>query len=287
MAYACGTGEANCVIWFSQHSQYNHCRYGNGGLLEENVLVISVLVKLRWQQLFHMSKQTLRGNDSRTFELQQRVLTMVTVAMSHLIIHIRLVTVAEIGATAVRWSNFVGELVREFPLNYPSWSAIEKSKKAHIKGRLMRWYWKVKPGETRDVETIRAWRLPNMEQSDWDKLNQFRLKHMHAARAAKNAKNMLGTRSSAGRIPLIGCHSRSAYGEPRLQYDKMIRLRDLRPDTPTGRWPKRERHACLDLNIESEISEGSGAGGESEYGRGGDDQPGGDEDADGNDDEGH
>ncbi|GJX37001.1 hypothetical protein Tco_0250304 [Tanacetum coccineum] len=34
---------------------------------------VGVLVKLSWQQLLHMSKQTLRGNDSRTFELAKEL----------------------------------------------------------------------------------------------------------------------------------------------------------------------------------------------------------------------
>ncbi|GKA27820.1 hypothetical protein Tco_0713988, partial [Tanacetum coccineum] len=43
----------------------------------------------------------------------------------------------QIGPNAAQWSNLVGELVREFPMHYPSWSAIEASKKAHIIQRLM------------------------------------------------------------------------------------------------------------------------------------------------------
>ncbi|GKC83366.1 hypothetical protein Tco_1139083, partial [Tanacetum coccineum] len=35
------------------------------------------------------------------------------------------------------WSNYVSELVREFLMYYPSWLDIDKSKKTHIKGRLM------------------------------------------------------------------------------------------------------------------------------------------------------
>ncbi|GJR90720.1 hypothetical protein Tco_0214731 [Tanacetum coccineum] len=100
-------------------------------------------------------------------------------------------TMLQIGPNAARWSNFVDELVREFSLHYPSWSAIKKSNKAHIIQRLMQWTdiekgielhfskrysdnkctlkrlcWNVKPSQTRDVETIRASPPSNVEQSD-------------------------------------------------------------------------------------------------------------------------
>ncbi|GJR29465.1 hypothetical protein Tco_1105697 [Tanacetum coccineum] len=99
-------------------------------------------------------------------------------------------TMLHVGPNAARWSNLVGELAREFPMYYPSWHSIEKSKRVHIMRRLMqnfdltphmrsmlwsdiekdieqhfakvytdnksylkRTYWSVKPSETRDVET--------------------------------------------------------------------------------------------------------------------------------------
>nr|GEW06435.1 hypothetical protein [Tanacetum cinerariifolium] len=46
-------------------------------------------------------------------------------------------TMLHLGKNAVRWSNLVGELVREFPMYYPSWHSIKESKWAHIMGRLM------------------------------------------------------------------------------------------------------------------------------------------------------
>ncbi|GJV43227.1 hypothetical protein Tco_1427763 [Tanacetum coccineum] len=46
-------------------------------------------------------------------------------------------TMLHIDENSARWSNLVGELVREFPMNYSSWHSIEESNRAHIMGRLM------------------------------------------------------------------------------------------------------------------------------------------------------
>nr|GEZ05200.1 hypothetical protein [Tanacetum cinerariifolium] len=46
-------------------------------------------------------------------------------------------TMLRIGKHVAWWSNFIGELVGEFPMHYSSWHNIEDTKKAYIKGRLM------------------------------------------------------------------------------------------------------------------------------------------------------
>nr|GEY63278.1 hypothetical protein [Tanacetum cinerariifolium] len=77
------------------------------------------------------------------------------------------------GENHTCWSDSVNELVKEFPMYYSSWPDIEKSKKAHIKRRLMRDYWNVKPSKIRDVEAVRSRPPLNMEQSNWDKNIEF------------------------------------------------------------------------------------------------------------------
>ncbi|GKG13813.1 hypothetical protein Tco_0350773 [Tanacetum coccineum] len=42
-----------------------------------------------------------------------------------------------VGKNHVWLSNYVDELVREFPMHYPSWHDIEEEKKAYIHWRLM------------------------------------------------------------------------------------------------------------------------------------------------------
>nr|GEW84458.1 hypothetical protein [Tanacetum cinerariifolium] len=46
-------------------------------------------------------------------------------------------TMLHVGQNSTRWSNLVVELARDFPMYYLSWHSIEKSKRAHIMGRLM------------------------------------------------------------------------------------------------------------------------------------------------------
>ncbi|GJV13082.1 hypothetical protein Tco_1354623 [Tanacetum coccineum] len=46
-------------------------------------------------------------------------------------------TMLHLSENSARWSNLIGELVREYPMYYPSWHKIEEEKKARVLGRLM------------------------------------------------------------------------------------------------------------------------------------------------------
>nr|GEV10074.1 hypothetical protein [Tanacetum cinerariifolium] len=110
-------------------------------------------------------------DDEVTTVQQSRAVTVVTVPVTHLPFHFRLNSVFEdwepeeeggieagracikpqkiefkwkdqnimphIGNNVAWFGNFIDELVREFPMHYPSWYNIEETKKAHIQGRLV------------------------------------------------------------------------------------------------------------------------------------------------------
>ncbi|GKD78920.1 hypothetical protein Tco_1341541 [Tanacetum coccineum] len=116
-------------------------------------------------------------------------------------------TMLHLGDNSARWSNLVDELVREFPMYYPSWHKIEEGeKKAPVLGWLMQhfdltphicsklWpkikqgidqhmakvyidnksalkakHWSVKPGQTCDVVAIRSRPPLNVGQAQWDR----------------------------------------------------------------------------------------------------------------------
>ncbi|GJZ71720.1 hypothetical protein Tco_0635571 [Tanacetum coccineum] len=42
-----------------------------------------------------------------------------------------------LGENTARWSNLIGELVREYSMYYPAWHKIEEEKRVHIMGWLM------------------------------------------------------------------------------------------------------------------------------------------------------
>ncbi|GKB94333.1 hypothetical protein Tco_0980470 [Tanacetum coccineum] len=58
-------------------------------------------------------------------------------------------TMLHLSENSARWSNLVGELVREFPMYYLSWHKIEEEKRAHIMGWLM-----MKSSATREYPSL-------------------------------------------------------------------------------------------------------------------------------------
>ncbi|GJW00862.1 hypothetical protein Tco_1556113 [Tanacetum coccineum] len=151
-------------------------------------------------------------------------------------------TMLQIGPNAVWWSNLVDKLVREFLLYYLSWSAIEKSKKAHIIVRLMkgieqhfaklysdnkctlkRLYWNVRPDETRDVEMIRA-RPPSNGSRLLVVLRDQQMESSESHEYPSLISSFYDTYTHDG----VWVHK-----EAQLQYEEMIKPRDLKADTPT------------------------------------------------------
>ncbi|GJS60186.1 zinc finger, PHD-type containing protein [Tanacetum coccineum] len=208
-------------------------------------------------------------------------------------------TMLHLGPITARWSDFVGELVREFPMYYPSWTAIEKSKRAHIMGRLMHNFdlmphmrslqWPdIELGIEKHFAKIyannKARHPTNIEQTGWDKQIAFWLDPKNAARAAQNSKNR-------ARNTVFCWQGSRSLAVLRDQQEEMVRLRDLGADTPTGVPYTKEQILAMvveklkkrmlrQLGSQSEISEGSGSRSDG----GGDGQLGGDEVANGDDD---
>ncbi|GJR74426.1 hypothetical protein Tco_0086791 [Tanacetum coccineum] len=122
-----------------------------------------------------------------------------------------------LGDNFARWSNLVGELVREFLMYYPSWHKIEEEKMAGVLGQLMQhfdltphirsklWqkikqgidqhmakvyvdnksalkvkHWSVEPDQTYDVATIRSRPPLNILHAQWERQIDYWLDPKHA-----------------------------------------------------------------------------------------------------------
>ncbi|GJW71960.1 hypothetical protein Tco_0128877 [Tanacetum coccineum] len=192
-------------------------------------------------------------------------------------------TMLHLGENAARWSNLVDELVKEFPMYYPSWHSIEESKRAHIMGWLMQHF---------DL-------APHMRSKYWTDIKKriehhfakidFWLDPKHAARAAQNAQNRAKSKDEAWVQYPRGTYIDAEIDEmlasraktideakeeaKRTRRDLELLMRVVTSDTGCPN--------CLtQLGSQSEIGGGSGSRG----GGGGDDEPSGDEDAGGDDD---
>ncbi|GKC34899.1 ankyrin repeat-containing protein [Tanacetum coccineum] len=127
------------------------------------------------------------------------------------------------------------------------------------KSALKKRHWSVGPGETRDVENNRSKPRPNVPQAQWDMQIDYWLDPKHAARAAQNAQNrarstvfcLQGSRSLAIlRDQQMESSSTREYPSLILTFfdthtydgvfaqdearEEILRLRDLRANTPTG-----------------------------------------------------
>ncbi|GJX89681.1 hypothetical protein Tco_0341695, partial [Tanacetum coccineum] len=125
---------------------------------------------------------------------------------------------------AALWSNLIGEIVREFPMHYPSWHKIKPEKKAGVMGTL----------RTRDVEGIISRPPPNIKQLDWNKQIDYWVDAKNAARALQNAQNQAKSKvfcrqGSRSRVVI-----RDMQDDARIQYEEMLTLKDLGANMPTG-----------------------------------------------------
>nr|GFC70508.1 hypothetical protein [Tanacetum cinerariifolium] len=83
-----------------------------------------------------------------------------------------------LGDHAAHWANYLGELVMELPLHYPSWRQMPPERKARVmakigidngkKAALKQRYWVPEEDESYDLEGIRRARLSHISKADWD-----------------------------------------------------------------------------------------------------------------------
>nr|GEX69784.1 hypothetical protein [Tanacetum cinerariifolium] len=135
-------------------------------------------------------------------------------------------TLMPLGDHAAHWANYLGELVREFPLYYPSWRQMPPERKAEVVAKIGtqfelcphmksdRWpqiyvgiqqhlqkiyngkkaalkerYWVPEEDETYDPEHIRRGRPSHIFEVDWDAQLTFWNDPKNLARAAQNKQN--------------------------------------------------------------------------------------------------
>ncbi|GJV93716.1 retrotransposon protein, putative, ty3-gypsy subclass [Tanacetum coccineum] len=136
-------------------------------------------------------------------------------------------TLMPLGEHASHWSNYLGELIREMPLYYPSWQKVPAERKAAIVTKIgtqfdlkphmqsQRWtdinagiqqhlqklyntnkaslkaaHWVINPETgTYDVESIRERRPESITLADWDAQIAFWNDPRNQARAAQNRQN--------------------------------------------------------------------------------------------------
>nr|GEZ51767.1 hypothetical protein [Tanacetum cinerariifolium] len=122
-------------------------------------------------------------------------------------------TMMPLGDHESHWSNYLGELIREMPLYYPSWQKVLAKRKATIltkirtninagiqqhlqklyntnKASLKAAHWVINPETgTYDVESIRQRRPKNITLADWEAQLAFWNDPRNQARAAQNRQN--------------------------------------------------------------------------------------------------
>ncbi|GJU44492.1 hypothetical protein Tco_1201758, partial [Tanacetum coccineum] len=104
-----------------------------------------------------------------------------------------------LGEHAAHWANYLGELVRELSLYYPSWRQMPPERKAGVvekigiyngkKAALKDRHWRPDVDETYDLEQIRLERPSHISEADWDAHIAFWNDPKNLARAAQNKQN--------------------------------------------------------------------------------------------------
>nr|GEX16403.1 hypothetical protein [Tanacetum cinerariifolium] len=97
-------------------------------------------------------------------------------------------------------ANYLGELVRELPLHYPSWSQMPPERKAGVvakiriyngkKAALKERYWVPEEGGSYDLERIRRERPSHISEADWDEQLAFWNDPKNLTWAAQNKQNL-------------------------------------------------------------------------------------------------
>ncbi|GJT51968.1 hypothetical protein Tco_0978125 [Tanacetum coccineum] len=157
-------------------------------------------------------------------------------------------TLMPLGDHAAHWANYLGELVRELPLHYPSWRQMSPERKAGVVAKIGtqfdlrphmesdRWpqiyagiqqhlqkiyngkkaalkerYWVPEEDGTYDLERLRRGRPSHISEVNWDAQLAFWNDPKNLARAAQNKQN-----------------------RAKSKVDEMLRLQGLGSNTPTG-----------------------------------------------------
>nr|GEV32666.1 hypothetical protein [Tanacetum cinerariifolium] len=117
-------------------------------------------------------------------------------------------TLMPFGDHAAHWANYIGELVRELPLHYPSWRQMPSERKVGVVANirtnttaLKERYWVPEEDETYDLERIRRGRLSHISELNWDAQLAFWNDPKNLARAAQNKQNRAKSK--------VVCRSRS------------------------------------------------------------------------------
>ncbi|GJR70997.1 zinc finger, PHD-type containing protein [Tanacetum coccineum] len=124
-------------------------------------------------------------------------------------------TLMPLGDHAAHWANYLGELVRELPLHYPSWRQMSPERKAGVlakigtqhlqkiyngkKAALKERYWVPEEDGTYDLERLRRGRPSYISEVNWDAQLAFWNDPKNLARAAQINKN----RKEQGRMRRI------------------------------------------------------------------------------------
>ncbi|GJY14195.1 hypothetical protein Tco_0383504 [Tanacetum coccineum] len=122
-------------------------------------------------------------------------------------------TLMPLGDHAAHWSSYIGEVIRDVPLYYPSWQKVPKERKAALitdigakinagiqhhlqkayntnKAAFKAQHWVIDPTTgTYNVEKIRRARPKDITAEEWDKYIQFWNDPENIARAAQNRQN--------------------------------------------------------------------------------------------------
>ncbi|GKB58977.1 hypothetical protein Tco_0915163 [Tanacetum coccineum] len=173
-------------------------------------------------------------------------------------------TLMPLGEHAAHWANYLGELVRELPLYYPSWRQMPPERKAGVVEKIGtqfdlrphmdsdRWpqiyagiqqhlqkiyngkkaalkdrHWRPDADGTYDLEQIRLGRPSHISEADWDAQVAFWNDPKNLTRAAQNKQN----RAKSKVVCRQGSRSIAAL---RDMHDEMLRLQGLGSNTSSG-----------------------------------------------------
>ncbi|GJR29956.1 retrotransposon protein, putative, ty3-gypsy subclass [Tanacetum coccineum] len=146
-------------------------------------------------------------------------------------------TLMPLGDHASHWSNYLGELIREIPLYYPSWQKVLAKRKAAILTKIrtqfdltphmqsQRWT-DINAGIQQHLQKLQR-RPQNITQADWDAQIAFWNDPRNQARAAQNRQN----RAKSTVVYLQGSRSLARL---RDQMEEMLRLQALGSNTPSS-----------------------------------------------------
>nr|GEY41407.1 reverse transcriptase domain-containing protein [Tanacetum cinerariifolium] len=109
-------------------------------------------------------------------------------------------TLMPLGDHATHWANYLGELIRELPIHYPSWRQVPTKRKTEVLAKIEAQHWVQNPKTgTYDVERIRRGHPVNISVADWDAQIAFGMIPRTLPGVLKITKTEQRARSYAGR----------------------------------------------------------------------------------------